>query len=277
MDTQEECISKLKAWKPGIESKGLHVNMKTTKFLVSGGSHDVLKKSGKYPCAVCCSGIGNNSIQCSQCMLWVHKKWSGITKRLRADPNYVGPRCKGQAQPIYGRTVTEVNVNDTMLNEATFCYLGDMLSSGKGWDSAIAAWCCVTLGKFRKPLPVITTRHLSPRIQGQMYKACVRPFMFYSSQSWGPNNYVHQRLRCNDCAMIRWICGIKRQATRHPQLHHYRNSALRILRRSFTVSGLDCMAMYSEPRPVSTLSLESKQSLRRHGLNVCWLMSISVA
>ena len=80
-DTQEECISKLKAWKAGVESKGLRVNMKMTKFLVSGDGHDGLGESGKYPCAVCCSGVGRNSILCSQCMLWVHKTCSGITKR----------------------------------------------------------------------------------------------------------------------------------------------------------------------------------------------------
>ena len=44
-DTQQECISKLKAWKVGMESKGLCVNMKKTKFLFSGNGHDVLKKS----------------------------------------------------------------------------------------------------------------------------------------------------------------------------------------------------------------------------------------
>ena len=32
-DTQEDCISKLKAWKTGMENKGLHINMKETKFL----------------------------------------------------------------------------------------------------------------------------------------------------------------------------------------------------------------------------------------------------
>ena len=48
-DTQEECISKLKAWKASIESEGLCVNMNRTKFLVSDDGHDVLKKSDKYP------------------------------------------------------------------------------------------------------------------------------------------------------------------------------------------------------------------------------------
>ena len=57
VDTQEECISKLKVWKAGMESEGLHVNMRKTKFLVSGDGHDVLKKSVKYPCALSCSGV----------------------------------------------------------------------------------------------------------------------------------------------------------------------------------------------------------------------------
>ena len=40
IDTQE-CISKLKAWKAGMESKGLHVNMKKTMFMVSSDDLDV--------------------------------------------------------------------------------------------------------------------------------------------------------------------------------------------------------------------------------------------
>ena len=64
-------------------------------------------------------------------MLWVHKTCSGITKQLVRDPNYICPRCKGESWPIDGRTVTEVDVDGTMLDvEATFCYLGDMLCSG---------------------------------------------------------------------------------------------------------------------------------------------------
>ena len=58
-------ISELRAWKAGMESKGLHFNMKKTKFLVSGDDHDVLKKSDKHPFAVSCSGVGSNSILCS--------------------------------------------------------------------------------------------------------------------------------------------------------------------------------------------------------------------
>ena len=76
-----------------MENKGLHVNMKKTKFMVLSVDLDVLqtkfmivsvdldalKKSGKYPCAVCYKGVGSNSIKSSQCKLWVHKKCTGIT------------------------------------------------------------------------------------------------------------------------------------------------------------------------------------------------------
>ena len=69
---------------------------------VSGVGHDILKKSGKYSCTVFCSDVGNNSIQCSQYMLWVHKRYRGITKRLVAVPNYVCRMCNGEGRFIDG-------------------------------------------------------------------------------------------------------------------------------------------------------------------------------
>ena len=93
--------------------------------------------------------------------------------------------------------------------EATFCYLGDTLCSGGGCDHAIAARYCVIWGKFRKHLPVLTTRHLSSRIHGKMNKAYVYSVMLHSSETWGPNNPELQRLHHSDCAMIPWICGTK--------------------------------------------------------------------
>ena len=137
-----------------MESKGLCVNM--TKFLVSGLGHDVLEKSGKYPYAVWCSGVGNNSILCSPCMLWVHKEYSRIARRLVANHHCVCPMYNVKDWPIGGRTVNEVDVDGTMFDvEATFCCLGDMLCSCGDCYNAIAARCCVAWGKLRKLLPVL--------------------------------------------------------------------------------------------------------------------------
>ena len=90
--------------------------------------------SGAFPCAVCRDGVGaSNAIKCSQCKLWVHKRCSGIQGRIVANPNYVCPRWRGQTRPIDGRTVTQEDVDGTLLDvEASFCYLGDMLSTGGG-------------------------------------------------------------------------------------------------------------------------------------------------
>ena len=61
----------------------------------------------------------------------MHKRCSGIQGRLVANPNYVCPRCQGQTRLIDGRPVTQVDVDGTLLDvEASFYYLGDMLSAG---------------------------------------------------------------------------------------------------------------------------------------------------
>ena len=46
-------MSKLKSWKEGMENKGLRVDMKKTRLMVTGPDLDVLCDSGAFPCAVC--------------------------------------------------------------------------------------------------------------------------------------------------------------------------------------------------------------------------------
>ena len=52
--------------------------MKKTKLMVSGPGLDLLRDSGAFPCAVCRSSVGVNSIECSMCKHLVHKKCSGV-------------------------------------------------------------------------------------------------------------------------------------------------------------------------------------------------------
>ena len=115
-DTQEGA----NGWKAGVV---LHVIKK-----------QVLGLQCKYLCTVRCSCVGNNFVECSQCKLWIHKMCSIVTKQLVTGANYI---CK--ARPTNGIKVTRVDVTSTMLDvETTLCYLGDMLCSGGGCDSAIA-------------------------------------------------------------------------------------------------------------------------------------------
>ena len=171
----EECITKLKAWKNGIENRGMRVNMKT-KFMISGAVLDL------FPCAVCRSGVGANSISCSQCKLWVHKKCSGIMGRHNVTPDYVCPKCLDQACPIDGRPITQVEV------EATFCYLGSMLCAGGGCALAIATRCSTALVQFRKLLPILTVKHVSSFTSGKVFGACVNSALIHGSETWAHNS-----------------------------------------------------------------------------------------
>ena len=131
-DSLEECVKRLLMWKEAMEKKGtgLRVNAGKTKVMICGTGLDLLQSSGEYPCAVCRTGVGDYSIYCNGCKLWVHKKCSGV-QRLTPNPDYRCARCMGNARPIDGRPQNEVQVGPDKLEVvASFCYLDDILSAG---------------------------------------------------------------------------------------------------------------------------------------------------
>ena len=103
----EECVRRLLTWKEAMEKKGLRVNAGKTKIMICGMGLDLLQSSGEFPCAVCRTGVGSNSIFCNGCKHWVHKKCSGL-KHLTKDPDYRCTRCQGTARPLDGRPQREV-------------------------------------------------------------------------------------------------------------------------------------------------------------------------
>jgi len=74
----EELIKRLNKWTDNMESKGMSVNMNKTKVMISGVRQKVRQKAVRWPCGVCSKGVGRNSLQCTTCQKWVHKKCSGI-------------------------------------------------------------------------------------------------------------------------------------------------------------------------------------------------------
>ena len=126
--------------------------------------------------------------------------------------------------------------------EATFCYLGDVLCSGGGCDSAIVARCCMAWGKF---LPVITTRHLSPKIRGKVFEACVCSAMLHGRETWGLNTNDLQRLSHKEHAISTGSRAPKTE-TKHLQLNQLP-------------------------------ALEGEVGLERHGLTVLRLLSVIAA
>ena len=126
-----------------------------------------------------------------------------------------------------------------------------MLCSGGGCDNAIAARCWVAWGKFRKLLPVLTSRHLSPRIHGKVTRLA---FAWLCSMVAKCEDQRNPSCRGSIEMTMPWSIGsvASKTETRYPQLHY--NRALVILHWTFAVRDLDDMAMYNGPRPVSKLS-----------------------
>ena len=115
-----------------------------------------------------------------------HANFQDCNTQLSADLSFVCPRCQGKARPIDGRPATAIPVDDCLLDvESEFCYLGDMLSASGGCTQAIIARCRVAWGKFRKLLPILTSRHLSPLVRGRVFNLCA--WHYYMAARHGPS------------------------------------------------------------------------------------------
>ena len=75
---EDDLIKRLNEWKDFVENRGMRVNMNKTMVMISGEGQKVTQKAVRWPCGVCGRGVGNNSIQCTSCQKWVHRKCSGI-------------------------------------------------------------------------------------------------------------------------------------------------------------------------------------------------------
>ena len=180
--------------------------------MASGLRLDTLQDSGKFPCAVCRTGVGRLSIRGSKCNLWVHyKKCSGL-KTLSEDMSYECPRCCGEpgVHAIDGRPFKEVEVGDCVLEAVDgFCYLGDMLSAGGGCMAAATARCKCAWGKFWENLPLLTSKPVHFDLRGRLFSSDVRSSMLHSTETWPMTSTSLHWLCHNEHAMIRWICRVK--------------------------------------------------------------------
>ena len=65
-DSLDEPSVKLERWKAELSAKGLKVNTKKTKIIISKPGAGLVQKTGKYPYSVCSKGVKSNSIQCTK-------------------------------------------------------------------------------------------------------------------------------------------------------------------------------------------------------------------
>ena len=117
--------------KAELRVKGLKVNTKKTKIMISKPGASPVQKTGKYPCSVCSKGVGSNSIQCTKCKQWVHARCSRVKGKLTEVKDFV---CNSCSIPPLDTCEEEENIiigNSSYEAVQQFCYLGDMLSAGQ--------------------------------------------------------------------------------------------------------------------------------------------------
>ena len=140
----------------------------------------MIVNSGKWPCGVCGKGVQANSVQCTVCKKWIHKRCSGVRGDLSwvAD-SFMCRHCDG--------TIQEVDLDeDLMVDGETyecvkrFCYLGDTLD---GADLAATARIRKGWMNFLELLPFLTSRAPPLEMKGRVYVSCVRSSMSYGSET----------------------------------------------------------------------------------------------
>ena len=179
--------------------------------MICGMCLDLLHSSGEFPCTVCRTGVGSNSIFCNGCKHWVHKKCSGL-RRLAKDPDYRCTPWQGTARGLDRRPQREVQVgSDKLEGIASFCYLGDMLSAVNGCELLTTTSVKTACKKFKELLPVLSSRHLSFKTHGYVHSSCVQSAMLHANKTWPLTKPNLQPLQQNDRAMIRQICSVKPQ------------------------------------------------------------------
>jgi hypothetical protein len=78
-ETQEDLRVKIKRWKEGTELNGLRMNMDKRKVMCCNVGSAKIENSGKWPCEVCRKGVGVNSMVCTICKPWVHRRCRGLS------------------------------------------------------------------------------------------------------------------------------------------------------------------------------------------------------
>ena len=134
---------------------------------------DRFQKSSKTIVCVCVRGVGNNSVQCTICQKWVHRKCSEIKGGMyKVMKTFV---CRGCVIPVTGTACTSVDiyVNANLELVDKFCYLGDLLSVVGDVDAAVQTRIRIGWNKLRLLVPVLTNKDTSLIVRGRLYSSCV--------------------------------------------------------------------------------------------------------
>ena len=73
--------------------------------MISRERQKLRQKAVRWPCGVCSKGVDSNSLQCTSCQKWVHKKCSGSMSKVAK--SFI---CSGCLNPVTGAGHTSVDI-----------------------------------------------------------------------------------------------------------------------------------------------------------------------
>ena len=210
-ESELELLNRLNVWKESLEVKGLRINMGKTKVMVCQAKSGQVMDSGRWPCAICKKGVGSNSIQCSKCKKWIHKKCSGLKKKLKQDSQFQCLGCINDNIPKAGvDKKKEIVMKDGSRMESvdSFCYLGDMMGAAGGAEEASRTRVRCAWGKFNELGCILAERGASLKLKGKIYSLCVQRVLVYGSETWPVKVEDMRRLERTEKSMVRRMCGV---------------------------------------------------------------------
>jgi len=79
--------------------------------MISKQRQKPMQKTARWPCGVCGRGVGSNSIQCTSCHNWIHKKCSGIKGSMyKVMKSFI---CRGSSNVVASTGHTSVDIGSS--------------------------------------------------------------------------------------------------------------------------------------------------------------------
>ena len=128
--------SRYSKWKKVLLDKGLEVNVSKTKAFCTGRA-TLRLQACRCPCSVCGKRVGKNSIMCTICKCWIHKRCSTIQGYIAKVTNLTCRRYQGLLNKNTEERTTLDGDDIEIVNG--FTYLGDVLSAEGGVQEAVTS------------------------------------------------------------------------------------------------------------------------------------------
>ena len=143
----EDLRERFQRWRSALESKGMKVNIRKTKMMVSDAEGEIVR-SKVDPCGICGKRVMSNAVLCTVCKKWIHARCTQ-TKKVSCSfaQQFICTRWEdigdGKEEPV------EV-LCDEVETVKGFCYLRDRLNASGECETAVTAGVRIRWIKFRE-------------------------------------------------------------------------------------------------------------------------------